>query len=157
MEIERKFLFSPDQAPFLEQYPSVDIAQSYISADPVIRLRKITVRTRGNTEYVLTVKSAGLKIREEFEMALDEKQYENLLPKIESNTIKKTRYSIPLTDGYTAEADIFHGHLTGLMTVEVEFANENEMTRFIPPAWFGRDVSDESEYQNVNLAMRNSG
>ena len=103
---------------------------------------------------MLTVKGTGLKIREEFEIMIDDKQYNRLSLKTEGNVITKTRYTIPLSDGHTAEADVYHGYLSGLVTVEVEFADENDMNSFIPPEWFGRNVSLENDYKNVALAMR---
>ena len=153
MEIERKYLLSPEQAHMLEKYSSQEIEQSYISAYPVIRLRKIIGGAYGDGEYVLTAKGSGAIIREEFEIAIDGEQYDRLLSKIEGNVIKKTRYIIPLPDGHTAEADVYQGYLSGLMTVEVEFADEDDMNSFAPPEWFGRDVSEEREYKNVALAM----
>jgi len=154
MEIEYKYLLSSEQAYMLEKYPSQEIEQSYISADPVIRLRKITDSVHESTKHILTVKGSGSKIREEFEIMIDNEQYDRLILKTEGNMIRKTRYRIPLSDGHTAEADIYHGYLSGLITVEVEFADENDMNNFIPPKWFGRDVSLENDYKNVSLAMR---
>jgi len=154
MEIEHKYLLSSEQVYLLEKYPSQEIEQCYICADPVIRLRKITNSAREIDRYILTVKSSGSKIREEFEMEIDNEQYERLVLKTEGNVIRKTRYTIPLSDGYTAEADVYHGYLSGLLTVEVEFADESDMNSFVPPEWFGRDVSEDNEYKNVALAMR---
>ena len=150
MEIERKYLLSQKLAPMLEKYPSQGIEQSYISVSPTIRLRKLT----GANKYILTIKGPGSIICEEFELEISDRQYTRLLAKIEGNVIKKTRYMVPLPDGHVAEADVYHGYLSGLMTVEVEFTDVDDMNRFTPPEWFGRDVSEEKEYNNSSLAMR---
>ena len=56
MEIERKFLIKslPDD---LNHYPCDTLTQAYISTEPVIRVRQ------KNTDYILTLKSAGLLAR----------------------------------------------------------------------------------------------
>ena len=65
--------------------------------------------------------------------------------------ISKRRYLVPL-DSYMAELDVFEGIFTGLMVVEVEFETLDEAMAFIPPAWFGRDVTEERHFQNSNLS-----
>jgi len=146
MEIERKFLLN--EAPHdIGMHEHVEIEQAYISIDPTVRLRK------RNNEYYLTVKQNGLLAREEMEIALTEKQFKNLWDKIETNVIQKTRALIPLQNGLTAEIDIYHGVLQGLMTVEVEFDSIAQANSFIPPGWFGRDVTDDPKYNNSSLAV----
>ena len=52
--------------------------------------------------------------------------------------------------------DIFKEHLEGLKMVEVEFDNEDQALNFVPPEWFGKDVSDDHRFRNVNLASIDS-
>ena len=154
MEIERKYLLSQEQIPMLKKHPSYEIEQSYICTNPAIRLRKTTDGANGDDEYILSVKGQGAIIREEFELAISSRHYYKLLAKIEGRIIKKTRYLVPLASGHVAEADVYHEYLSGLLTVEVEFANVDDMNSFTPPEWFGRDVSEESMYKNSSLAIR---
>ena len=146
MEIERKFLLLslPND---IDMYEHVEIEQAYISVDPTIRLR------RRNSEYFLTMKSNGLLAREELELTISKAQFEHLWGKIETNVIRKTRVIIPLQEGLTAEADIYHGVLQGLMTVEVEFNSLEQAKRFDPPKWFGSDVTEDPKYTNSTLAI----
>ena len=51
-----------------------------------------------------------------------------------------------------AELDVYHGELTGLVTVEVEFSSLEEAESFSPPAWFGEDITEDKRYKNKNLA-----
>ena len=148
MEIERKFLVSrlPED---LESYPHNEISQAYISTEPVIRIR------RKNDTYILTVKSKGLLKREEFEMNISKKEYDTLLKKSEGNLITKTRYKIPDRDGLTIELDIFHGLFDGLIFAEVEFPDESTAAGYIPPDYFGREVTEDPSYQNSSLSMMN--
>ena len=53
MEIERKWLISPEKIPYkLEELPALTIEQAYISFNPVVRVRKINEGER----YILTIK-----------------------------------------------------------------------------------------------------
>jgi len=149
MEIERKFLVKqlPEN---LESYSHSRLTQSYISRSPVIRLRKIEKDEA--VSYVLTVKSGGLSVRQEFELPLQEAEYERLFQKVEGRVLQKLRYLIPLEDGYTAELDRFEGELSGLMLVEVEFPTVEAMNAFKAPEWFGEDVSESAKYHNSVLS-----
>ena len=116
----------------------------------MIRLRKI--ETQSETQYVLTVKSGGLAVRQEFELPLQREEYDHLFGKTEGRILQKVRYRIPLDEGYTAELDRFEGELAGLLLVEVEFPSIEAMNAFIPPTWFGKDVSDSPQYHNSVLS-----
>ena len=45
----------------------------------------------------------------------------------------KTRYLVPLGGGLTAEVDVYEGELDGLLTAEVEFADEAAAHAFDRP------------------------
>ena len=145
MEIERKFLCSkiPDD---LENFKYHKITQGYISSVPTIRIRKC------DHSYFLTIKSKGEISREEFELEISEKEYNNLCEKVENNFIKKYRYLIPLEGNLVAELDIYLDKLKGLTTIEVEFDSLEKCDEFTPPDWFGEDISYKNEYKNVNLS-----
>jgi len=150
MEIERKYLvkYLPEN---LEQYEQKRISQGYMCTNPVVRIR------RSNEDYFLTYKSRGLMAREEYEMPLTAEAFEHMLPKIDGILIDKIRYMIPLDEKYMAELDIFQGVLTPLRLVEVEFESVEEANAFVPPEWFGDDVTDSGEYHNSNLSKRQQG
>lgn len=147
MEIERKYLvkYLPEN---LEKYEQKRISQGYICTNPVVRIR------RSNDDYFLTYKSRGLMAREEYEMPLTAEAFEHMLPKIDGILIDKVRYMIPLDEKHVAELDIFQGTLTPLRLVEVEFESIEEANEFVPPAWFGDDVTNSGEYHNSNLCKR---
>lgn len=147
MEIERKFLTERERIPFdITTFPCLQISQAYISFSPVIRIR------RSNEAYTLTVKGKGLLSREEFELPLEREEYEALQKKAEGAAIVKKRWLVPVADGLTAEVDFYEGALEGLTTTEVEFPSLEDAKAFVPPEWFGRDVSREKRYQNAALA-----
>jgi len=146
MEIEKKFLVAtlPND---LSTYPKAEITQAYISTDPVVRLRK------SNDNYFLTIKTSGHLKREEINLPLTPEQFQGLWSKVEPIVISKTRYFLPLENDLTAELDIYHEELDGLFTVEVEFDSVKDAEKFIPPAWFGKDVTRENRYKNNNLSL----
>lgn len=147
MEIERKFLIDPEKIPGkLEDYPSLKIEQGYLCTAPVVRIR------RQNDEYYLTYKSKGMMAREEYNLPLTKEAYEHLKPKADGLVISKTRYLIPEKDGLTIELDVFHDTYEGLFLAEVEFPDEETAVAYIPPAWFGEDVTHSDKYHNSVLS-----
>jgi CYTH domain-containing protein len=145
MEIERKYLVKalPKN---LESYPYKDISQGYLCTEPVVRIR------RSNDKYTLTYKGKGLMVREEYNLPLTAEAFAHLKEKIDGILIEKRRYLIPLNDGLTAELDIFAGNLAPLRLVEVEFETEAEANAFLPPEWFGEDVTFSTRYHNSTLS-----
>ncbi len=147
MEIERKFLIAEEHLPKdLDQYPSHKIEQGYLCTNPVVRIR------RENEEYYLTYKSKGLLVREEYNLPLNEQAYEHLKKKTDGILLSKTRYRIPEKDGLTIELDVFDAPYEGLLLAEVEFPSEEAANSYLPPAWFGTDVTFSTAYHNSTLS-----
>ena len=145
MEIERKFLVK--QIPEgCTSFPCRQIEQAYLNTDPVVRVR------RDNDDYYLTYKGKGLLSREEYNLPLNEEAYRHLIQKADGIIISKKRYLIPLTGRLTIELDIFEGDLAPLKLAEVEFETKEEAESFLPPKWFGKDVTFSSDYHNSTLS-----
>ena len=145
MEIERKFLVQKVPAD-LDQYPVRVIEQGYLCTDPVVRIR------RDNEDYILTYKSKGLMVREEYNLPLTEDAYRHLKTKIDGRLIVKRRYMIPHSDELTIELDLFEGDLAPLILAEVEFPTEEAANSFTTPDWFGEDVTCSGKYHNSSLS-----
>ena len=145
MEIELKFLITelPEN---LTQYNCRRIEQGYLCTAPVVRIR------RQDEEYYLTYKSKGMMVREEYNLPLTAEAYAHLREKTDGNLISKQRYLIPLNETLTAELDIFDAPFAPLMLAEVEFSSEEEANSFVPPAWFGEDVTFSGKYHNSYLS-----
>lgn len=145
MEIERKFLITelPEN---LTQYNCRRIEQGYLCTAPVVRIR------RQDEEYYLTYKSKGMMVREEYNLPLTAEAYAHLREKTDGNLISKQRYLIPLNETLTAELDIFDAPFAPLMLAEVEFSSEEEANSFVPPAWFGEDVTFSGKYHSSYLS-----
>lgn len=145
MEIERKFLI-PDLPVDLESHAFHLIEQGYLCTDPVVRIR------RQDDDYILTYKGKGLMCREEYNLPLNKEAYEHLKKKIDGNLISKKRYLIPIDDHLTIELDVFYEPFESLRLAEVEFPDEASANAFIPPAWFGKDVTMDGHYHNSYLS-----
>jgi CYTH domain-containing protein/CHAD domain-containing protein len=146
VERERKFLVA--EHPRL----TVDgerIRQGYLAVDGKVSVR---VRDRTGEGLTLTVKAGSPPARTELEWALDRGEFEVLWALAELRGVDKTRYRLPVGE-HVAEVDVFDGPLEGLWLVEVEFESDKDMSEFKPPAWFGREVTDDDRYLNSNLAV----
>ncbi len=148
-EIERKFLVRT-LPPDLHKFPHRSIAQGYIiqdSAQGVVRLRK-----KGDKHY-LTVKRRAREGKDETEVRITAKQFEQLWPLTKGRRLNKVRYEIPFGKR-TIELDVFYGRHNGLVIAEVEFPSMRAANSFAPPDWFARDVSRLAQYSNSRLAMQ---
>lgn len=162
MEIERKFTIKK-MPKDIEKYPFHHIEQAYLNTDPVVRVRK------EDDHYYLTYKGNGMLAREEYNLDLNEVSYYHLRSKADGNVISKKRYLIPLenpqfTEGssmppadysLTIELDIFDNPFSPLIMAEVEFGSKAAAESFIPPDWFGEDVTYNKNYHNSNLSKWN--
>jgi CYTH domain-containing protein len=159
MEIERKYLVRTLPKD-IDEYEHYEIEQAYLCTSPTLRIRRM------GDSYILTVKervvlkdSSAIHNREE-EFRLSAKSYQQLLSKCDCGRVGKTRYRIDLQkltgndlyQGLVAELDVFHGRHEGLLLVEVEFPNTDAANSFVPPDWFGEDVSSDPCYRNSFLA-----
>ena len=148
MEIERKYLIDHPPAGY-DSHPSRAIEQAYLCTEPVVRVRK------EDDSYYLTYKGKGLMAREEYNLPLTREAYLHLLSKADGNVLTKRRYLIPLEGTeLTVELDVFSGKFQGLVLAEVEFPDQASADAFLPPAWFGREVTFTGEYQNSRLSRR---
>lgn len=161
MEIERKFLIKSLPAN-LEEYPFRHIEQAYLNVDPVVRVRK------EDEHYYMTYKGCGMMAREESNLTLNEEAYYHLRDKADGNIISKRRYLIPLEhpgfqEGFpippedytlTIEVDVFDPPFAPLMLVEVEFLSTEAAQAFLPPDWFGEEVTYRKEYHNSYMACQ---
>lgn len=162
MEIERKFLIKELPAD-LDSYRFHHIEQAYLNLSPVVRVRK------EDDIYYLTYKGKGLMAREESNLPLNEESYYHLREKADGKIISKKRYLIPLLhpkfqtkagfptppEDYklTIELDVFDPPFAPLIMAEVEFGSKEAAEAFLPPEWFGEEVTYCKEYHNSYLAM----
>jgi CYTH domain-containing protein len=152
VETERKFLLRPaDLADFVPpDADRIQIEQAYLISGPQGSLRVRRKRGSGQDIHLLTCKgpkTAGSA--EEIEFEIPRERYTALVAARMGRLVLKTRFVFPL-NGHTVEIDIFDSPLAPLCMAEVEGA---DCASFVPPSWFGREVTGDSRYDNGSLAL----
>jgi adenylate cyclase len=148
-EIERKLLVEalPDD---LDGWDAARLEQGYLAITDEVEVR---VRRKGGATAVLTVKSSPALARVEEELPLDGDAFERLWPLTEGRRLVKVRHTREAAPGVLFELDVYEGALGGLVTLEVEFADEDAAQAWTPPPWAGREVTGDKAYANQSLAV----
>lgn len=161
-EIERRWLIDLDKIPdFIRgpidngKLPHVEIKQWYLNKKPVLR-----IRSEDDKNFIFCIKTSSIKKgigKPESESPLTREEFNNLLLKVITEPIVKTRYFVKgIISGpnsyYVIHLDILHKEHEGIIFAEVEFPSEEEAEDFIPLNWFGEEVTNKHEYSNSNLA-----
>lgn len=69
-----------------------------------------------------------------------------LLANLSGRTLRKTRHHFETAEGVVMAIDVFEGPLQGLIMAEAEFDTEEVMAAFTPPAFVGREVTEDAAY-----------
>ncbi|MEC0203861.1 CYTH domain-containing protein [Paenibacillus lautus] len=155
IEIERKYLLEayPDeliQEGTIVVEKELFIEQTYLAldGDQELRVRKITDLKTGQLEFTHTFKKGWGIAREEVEYAISEGLYDQVV---------KAHGAIPLTKkrvtgrwGSTI-IEIDDYAQISLLVLEVEFPSMEAADGFVPPAWFGQDISTDKQYSNKKV------
>jgi CYTH domain-containing protein len=153
LEIERRFLLPASHQPRGE---SVAIWQGYLVIEPSISIRIREVEHPGGIDRWLTVKSLPSPdvalVRHETELAITADQFGRLREAVRYAPIVKDRFSEPLANQLVLEVDVFAGDLAGLLIAEIEFTSVETAGAFAPPAWLGREITEDQRYLNTHLA-----
>lgn len=155
MEIERKFLLPEYPAELIGQGQiqvltrhSIDQTYLAIEEGQELRVRKITDLDTGEVTFTHTFKD-GLGIsRKEIEYEISAGLYKQMIDAVQKIALVKERVTA-VWNGITIEMD-FYSQLQ-LSVLEVEFDSLEAAQSFVPPAWFGRDVSIEKKYSNKTV------
>lgn len=124
------------------------IDQTYLALTETEEIRVRRLEEDGRFFYTHTFKKGHGLCREEVEVEISAAIYEQLLQNSGRTPLQKTRTTV-LQDG--REIDIDDYGQFDLLTVEVEFASEDEARAFRAPAWFGPEIGSELEYRNKRL------
>jgi adenylate cyclase len=151
VETERKFVVArpPED---LADWAAERLEQGYLAVTPAVEVR---VRRHGGEggNARLTVKSAPGLSRVEEELELDPAAFARLWPLTEGRRVVKTRHAREVAPGVVLELDVYEGALDGLLTLEVEFADEEAAGAWTPPPWVEREVTGDAAFANQTLAL----
>jgi len=149
VEIERKYLLSgrPDG---LDEARARDLEQGYLPGERIQeRLRRI--RDGDTVRHVRSIKFGEGVVRTEVQEEIDPELFERLWPLTEGRRVAKRRYAAH-GGGLLWEIDGFTDRQLWLAEVEVPSAGfEPELPGWLAP-YVVREVTDELQYLNVNLA-----
>ncbi len=143
-EIERKFLIEdfPHELPLVEE---ATVWQGYISADPVVRIRK--KETAKGTGYRLCFKSKGTLVRKEIEMDLTAEKFEALSELLDAPLIRKDFKVFLLPDGHHLECSLVDRDTpTSFYYAEVEFPSVEQANAFVPPTFLGEEKTEDPAF-----------
>lgn len=147
-EIERKFLLKKE--PYcMNKAAHKDIVQAYIEGGGE---REIRVRSINDKKFYLTEKIGRGLSRNENEREISRSEFEEYYANAK-RVVWKRRYRYPIGKDKWAEIDFYADEHGGLATVEVEFASEREAKDFIPPDWFGDEITSNDAYKNYKLSV----
>ncbi len=144
LELERKYLVTES----LDLPTGIPLRQGYLAIDGVASVR---VRDAGPGGCTLTVKVGAGARRVELEWPIERSSFDAAWEHTTGRRVSKTRTQLPVGE-HRADIDVFDDELDGLVVAEVEFSSEEAMAGFVPPEWFGPEVTDDVRYTNAALA-----
>ena len=156
LEIERKWLIDISKLPMnLDSYPNKRLIAGYFEGE---NHEKTRIRQEGD-KYFKVIK--GPRTNEGMvrdigvgDIEITKEEFDGLWSKTEGERLSKTRYFVPIDD-LVIELDAYDDFKNiGFYTVEVEFTSLEDAKKFVPPAWFGREVTNERGYSSRSLASR---
>ncbi len=147
-EIERRFLvnYLPPELN-LHAAKANNIMQAYLFASEDVEQR---IRAENGVFFQTIKRGNGLK-RQENDSRIPEQDFNMMLSLATEGTVEKTRYHLSYKSSIIY-LDIYKGKCEGLTVAEVEFASEKAAYEFVPPEWFGREITGEKGYKNSQLA-----
>jgi adenylate cyclase len=143
-EIERRFLVDPSKLTATLE-PGHELRQGFLGFEPVVRVR-IQTAPGAAPSARLTVKGPGLQVRAEYEYPVPVADAEELLGLCGPHVMEKVRYVLG-----PWEVDQFLGKLAGLWLAEIELTDEHAPLPEPPPAWLGREITQDPRYTNARL------
>jgi len=147
IEIERKFLVVGNSWQHTKPH-GLQCIQGYLveTGNTLMRVRAV-----GDKGFLAVKASKTDLSRFEYEYEIPFIDAREMLTELCSKLlIQKTRHEISY-EGHRWEIDVFSGLNAGLVVAEIELNAEEET--FVKPPWAGLEVTDDSRYLNVNLAV----
>lgn len=149
-EIERKFLVK-DLPPEIDRSAAMPYERFFLYMGEHEELR---IQLKG-TEYCIERKSTVSQLHAtKQKMIISAEEYEALKMNAVAG-VTRDGYLIPSIPGGTIK--VYKGAHEGLARAEVEFKTEAEARAFVPPAWFGPEITTTDLARDSKLARMNKG
>ncbi|MDO8676040.1 MAG: hypothetical protein Q7K16_00030 [Candidatus Azambacteria bacterium] len=149
-QIERERVFLVKELPTdINKYEPVPISVGdFFESNSTDALK---IKQKGDNCYL--VKKETNTAHERVEHIIDIKRGEyDVLVKCAVQFHRKNRYIYPYGK-YACEIDYYLDRLDGYVRVEVEFDNDEDMHDFMPPEWFGEEITEISHEIHENLGL----
>jgi len=111
----------------------------------------LKIRCKGDHCHLIKKETNSSQERIEHVIDIKPGEFEALM-KATVQSHKKFRYLYPLGK-YTCELDLYTGSLAGYVRAEVEFDNDQEMNSFVPPDWFGQEITEINHEIHEDLGL----
>jgi CYTH domain-containing protein len=146
MKIERTFLIAPAVVRLMqrERVVSRDIIEGYLSRTPD-RLQFVRIEPEG-CNLLLVAQAEGAKTEERAKVSGAQAK---ALMDVCQGRIMYRRNLVRIGLGL----DIYLDRFEGLELVSVQFDDASTAAAFVPPAWFGTEVSDNDAYHKASFAL----
>jgi CYTH domain-containing protein len=147
-EIERVFLIKrlPDD---LNKYqPLLIQVGDFYDSNAVDALK---VRQKGNKYELIKKERNSDYNRTEHLINIKPEEFDILI-RATTQHHRKQRYLYPL-GARTCEIDLYQDQLAGYARAEVEFPDEEDMKKFIPPDWFAEEITDINHAIHTDLGL----
>ncbi|ATO48549.1 hypothetical protein P4V86_03295 [Brevibacillus laterosporus] len=165
-EIERKFLVLNPEEVLAQDYRIVTNTMTYQSylatGNSEVRVRHTEMQDDNNQtidhHYFLTIKHGLGLVRDELENRISQNTYYQISDLIPEKHISKRRKELSIEiDGVERLVEFDHYEDINTFIIEIEFPSEEEAEKFIPPSWFGKEVTEDKSYkaQNIWKALNN--
>ena len=157
-EIERKFLIEYPNIEQLEKLPNcqkIDIVQTYLKSKNGLEIRIRQRGQNGNFAYAKTIKQKVTNIKRlETETRITKDEYLRLLLEADTNKrqIIKTRYCLMHNNQYF-EIDVYP-FWNDKAIMEIELRDEKQKINFPKMFKIIKEVTDDENYSNYNLASQ---
>jgi len=109
----------------------------------------LKIKQKGGNYYLIKKETNTAHERVEHIINIKEGEFTALI-KCAVQFHRKNRYAYPYGK-YLCEIDCYLDRLDGYIRVEVEFNNDKEMFNFIPPEWFGSEITEINHEIHENL------
>jgi adenylate cyclase len=111
----------------------------------------LKIRQKGDNYHLIKKESNTAHERVEHIINIKEGEFNNLF-KCTIQSHRKIRYIYPCGK-YACEIDCYLDRLDGYVRVEVEFDNDEDMFNFVPPEWFGKEITKINHEIHADLGL----
>ncbi|NGQ95336.1 hypothetical protein G3578_09230 [Brevibacillus sp. SYP-B805] len=150
-KIARKWLCNWESVPKgMNLQDCLSIIQNYLMAsDMEVRILKQTSLKTGEEKFFVSIRSEMGLVRQETEVEIAEGTFEWLYAITGTNALLKDRFVIQEETVGEFNVDMYYDQKLNI--IGKEFPDAETAKQFIPPAWFGEEVTDNSKFKAQSL------